>query len=84
MYFCLSLFGHVAQWPLLGMLSWCPLVHVDCYVAPRERVPLDEIYSHSILAWVAMNWIEWWGDAVAVGVMAAVLHAQITFNDMYM
>ena len=54
------------------------------YVVSLPLAQHVNIYGHSIFGWVAVTWIEWWGDDVAATVRANGLSAQIILNDMWL
>ena len=46
--------GYVTWWPLLGLLSWYPLIYSSHCNSFEDRVPVDGIYGYPIFKWVTV------------------------------
>ena len=42
-------------WPLLGLLSWCPVFKRSHCISFEDWVPVDEIYGYPIFKWNAVT-----------------------------
>ena len=53
-----SIMGHFTWQPLLGLLSWYPVMLSSLCNSFDDRAPVDEIYGCPIFKWVAVAWLE--------------------------
>ena len=44
-------------WPLLELLSWCPIFKWSLCKSSKDGAPIDEIYGCHIFEWVAETWL---------------------------
>ena len=48
---------HPPWWPLLVLLSWCPVFMSSHRNSFKDQAPVDEIYGCLIFKWVTVTWL---------------------------
>ena len=69
--------GMPPWWPLLGLLSWCPICKSSQCNSFEDQAPVDFIYGCPIFKMSGRDLITWEGTRRVTTTMAAGYHAQL-------